>query len=167
MRSAGQAFKSAGWLLDNFINRASNSGRVIGSQGTQSLNTTAGIACRSLHSKGSVDIIPERSSHIFNPSHLLSSLQQSPSYRNAPMLTIPTSQIRNFSANAQESAPASDETSPPKKRRKNLIDVVRPMPNWGLGGKVMKSHWEDGSYYELTRVKVNKVRDGGPCFSGN
>ena len=166
MRSAGQAFKSAGWLLDNFINGASNSGRVIGSQGPQSLNTTAGIECRSLYSQGSAAIIPERSYQIMNPSHL-SSLQQPPLYRKAPILTIPTSQSRNFSANAQESAPASDETSPPKKRRKNLIDVVRPMPNWGLGGKVMKSHWEDGSYYELTRVKVNKVRDGGPCFSGN
>ena len=158
MRSAGQALKAAGGLLNEVIGRAPVSGRFLSPLGIQSANTAAGIECRALHSEGSADISPESKIHVSHQSHLHSFLQKSFPCIHARISTVPANQSRSFSANAQEPAPAVEGTASLAKRRKNLIDVVRPMPNWGLGGKVMKSHWEEGSYYELTRVKVNKVR---------
>ena len=159
MRSAGQALKAAGGLLNKAIGGASVSDRVLSPLGIQLANTAGGVECRSLHSQGFADIIPESKIHVSShPSHLYSFLQKSFPCIHAQISTVPANQLRSFSANAQEADPAGEGTASPKKRRKNLIDVVRPMPNWGLGGKVMKSHWEEGSYYELTRVKVNKVR---------
>lgn len=47
-------------------------------------------------------------------------------------------------------------TGSPKK--KNLFDVARLLPGWGVGHKVAKSHWKPETYYKLCDIKLRKVR---------
>lgn len=47
-------------------------------------------------------------------------------------------------------------TGSPKK--KNLFDVARLLPCWGVGHKVAKSHWKPETYYKLCDIKLRKVR---------
>lgn len=51
-------------------------------------------------------------------------------------------------------------TGSPKK--KNLFDVARLLPGWGVGHKVAKSHWKPETYYKLCDIKLRKVRER-PC----
>lgn len=46
-------------------------------------------------------------------------------------------------------------TGHPKK--KNLFDVARLLPGWGVGHKVAKSHWKPQTYYKLFDIKLRKV----------
>ena len=46
-------------------------------------------------------------------------------------------------------------TGNPKK--KNLFDVARLLPGWGVGHKVAKTHWKPQTYYKIYDVKLRKV----------
>jgi hypothetical protein len=47
-------------------------------------------------------------------------------------------------------------TGNPKK--KNVFDLARLLPDWGVGHKVAKTHWKPHTYYKLCDVKLRKVR---------
>jgi hypothetical protein len=53
-------------------------------------------------------------------------------------------------------------TGSPKK--KNLFDVARLLPGWGVGHKVAKSHWKPETYYKLCDIKLRKVREKDPVY---
>ncbi|XP_075263442.1 uncharacterized protein LOC142355027 [Convolutriloba macropyga] len=40
-------------------------------------------------------------------------------------------------------------------RRKNLFDLLRVLPNSGIGSKVGKPQWGEGCYWEITRIKID------------
>lgn len=46
-------------------------------------------------------------------------------------------------------------TGHPKK--KNIFDVARVLPGWGVGHKVAKTHWQPQTYYKLYDIKLRKV----------
>ncbi|KAG1326337.1 hypothetical protein COCNU_01G002710 [Cocos nucifera] len=68
--------------------------------------------------------------------------------------------LRSLSTSASPPAPSSSaagESKPKRRKKKNLFDVIQFLPNWGIGYKVAKTHWQDVSY-ELT--KINLYKDG-------
>ncbi|KAK9047875.1 hypothetical protein SSX86_033163 [Deinandra increscens subsp. villosa] len=73
---------------------------------------------------------------------------------------------RNLSTSSPVSpASASDSASNPsttvsksrRKRKKNLFEVARFLPNWGIGYQMAKTHWS-GVAYQIT--KINLYKDG-------
>jgi len=53
-------------------------------------------------------------------------------------------------------------TGSPKK--KNLFDVARLLPGWGVGHKVAKSHWKPETYYKLCDIKLRKDAGHGAAW---
>jgi hypothetical protein len=44
-----------------------------------------------------------------------------------------------------------------KSKTKNLFEVVKLLPNGGVGSKMAKKHWRPGSFYKVTEIKLYKV----------
>ncbi|KAK9124372.1 hypothetical protein Sjap_013974 [Stephania japonica] len=69
--------------------------------------------------------------------------------------------IRSFSASATSTPSNEASTSvakkPKRRKKKNLFEVARYLPNWGLGYQMAKTHWV-GVSYEIT--KINLYKDG-------
>ncbi|KAG0558998.1 hypothetical protein KC19_10G071200 [Ceratodon purpureus] len=53
-------------------------------------------------------------------------------------------------------------TGHPKK--KNLFDVARLLPGWGVGHKVAKTHWKPQTYYKLLDIKLRKDAGHGAAW---
>ncbi|CAM6007139.1 unnamed protein product [Sphagnum balticum] len=49
-------------------------------------------------------------------------------------------------------------------KRKNLFDVVKVLPNWGVGSKVAKSHWRPETFYKVTEIKLYKDPGHGAAW---
>ncbi|KAH8969423.1 hypothetical protein BDL97_02G033100 [Sphagnum fallax] len=49
-------------------------------------------------------------------------------------------------------------------KRKNLFDVVKVLPNWGVGSKVAKSHWRPETFYKITEIKLYKDPGHGAAW---
>jgi len=58
-------------------------------------------------------------------------------------------------AEAAVEAPKKPGTGHPKK--KNVFDVARLLPGWGVGHKFAKTHWKPQTYYKLYDIKLRKV----------
>lgn len=72
--------------------------------------------------------------------------------------------LRGLSTSASPPAPSSSaagESKPKRRKKKNLFDVIQFLPNWGIGYKVAKTHWQDVSY-ELTKINLYKVLSSAP-----
>ncbi|KAG0566543.1 hypothetical protein M758_7G072900 [Ceratodon purpureus] len=64
--------------------------------------------------------------------------------------------------NAEEVVVKKPGTGSPKK--KNVFDVARLLPGWGVGHKVAKSHWKPQTYYKLCDVKLRKDAGHGAAW---
>ena len=43
-------------------------------------------------------------------------------------------------------------------KKKNLIEVVAPLPNNGVGASVRRKNWPENIYWTITRSKISTVR---------
>ncbi|GLJ40349.1 hypothetical protein SUGI_0829630 [Cryptomeria japonica] len=43
-----------------------------------------------------------------------------------------------------------------KRKKKTLFEVTKFLPDWGIGYKFFKTHWDPNVYYELTRINLYK-----------
>ncbi|XP_024383939.1 uncharacterized protein [Physcomitrium patens] len=68
---------------------------------------------------------------------------------------------KNAGAATTEVAKAPGTGNP---KKKNLFDVARLLPGWGIGHKVAKSHWKPHSYYKLYDVKLRKDAGHGVAW---
>lgn len=50
-----------------------------------------------------------------------------------------------------------DVCVPPRRRRRNLADIVWRHAAWGEGVAVAKRHWHPGTFYRISRVHMSKV----------
>ncbi|KAF6160990.1 hypothetical protein GIB67_007631 [Kingdonia uniflora] len=69
-------------------------------------------------------------------------------------------QVRSFSVASSPNptaavAAVSTEVKPKKKRPKNLFDVAKNLPDWGIGYRMAKKHWV-GVSYEITKINLYK-----------
>jgi hypothetical protein len=64
--------------------------------------------------------------------------------------------LRRACSSATQTA-AKAEGGGKTRRRKNLVEVAKFLPNNGVGGKLAKGHWKPGFFYQLTRLKVSEV----------
>ncbi|KAJ7562389.1 hypothetical protein O6H91_03G067700 [Diphasiastrum complanatum] len=53
---------------------------------------------------------------------------------------------------AVESAAAAGKRA--RKKKKNLVDVIKFLSDWGVGAKVAKTHWTPKTFYKITNVKL-------------
>jgi hypothetical protein len=68
--------------------------------------------------------------------------------------------LRRAMATASEATAVQAASKKPGEghpKRKNLFDVVKVLPNWGLGSRVAKSHWNPETFYKITEIKLYKV----------
>ncbi|XP_020103588.1 uncharacterized protein LOC109720718 [Ananas comosus] len=72
-------------------------------------------------------------------------------------LTLTTSSSPLSSSPSSPSASDTPQNPNLRKKKKNLFDVVKFLPDWGIGYKVAKTHWRDVSY-QIT--KINLYKDG-------
>eukprot|EP00270_Netrium_digitus_P013828 TRINITY_DN4636_c0_g1_i2.p1 TRINITY_DN4636_c0_g1~~TRINITY_DN4636_c0_g1_i2.p1 ORF type:complete len:226 (+),score=16.92 TRINITY_DN4636_c0_g1_i2:85-762(+) len=45
--------------------------------------------------------------------------------------------------------------------KRTLVELVRPLPRWGIGCDVAKSHWAPGTFYRVTKLDVYKATGEG------
>ncbi|KAH9325862.1 hypothetical protein KI387_006040, partial [Taxus chinensis] len=61
------------------------------------------------------------------------------------------------SAVASSSSSSSDALkSKTKRKKKTLFQVARFLPDWGVGYKFNKTHWDRSVYYQITRINLYK-----------
>ncbi|ERN09623.1 hypothetical protein AMTR_s00029p00189580 [Amborella trichopoda] len=77
--------------------------------------------------------------------------------RSLSLFTMRTFSTASTSA-PSESAQASAQKKPKRRKKKNLFEVAQFLPNWGIGYQLAKNHWAHGFYYQIT--KVNLYKDG-------
>ncbi|CAI5474408.1 unnamed protein product [Closterium sp. Yama58-4] len=44
-----------------------------------------------------------------------------------------------------------------RRRKQNLADILWRRPAWGQGARVAKRHWQEGTFYEVSRVQIAKT----------
>eukprot|EP00897_Mesotaenium_endlicherianum_P004755 jgi/Mesen1/4307/ME000022S03599 len=68
-------------------------------------------------------------------------------------------------ASASVSGDSSEKVGSGSKRgQRTALDVLKPMPNWGVGAKLAKSHWHENNYYQVTEVQVYKDAKHGAAW---
>ncbi|CAM6090778.1 unnamed protein product [Calypogeia fissa] len=78
--------------------------------------------------------------------------------------------LRRAFASAAESssittaAVAKPPGSGTRRRKKNLVEVAQFLPNWGVGAKLAKGHWQRGTFYQLTRLQLGKDARHGDAW---
>ncbi|MCO5553943.1 hypothetical protein L7F22_007469 [Adiantum nelumboides] len=88
----------------------------------------------------------------------------------SPQVWTPSANLKAFSAQAGSNEPASSaegEAVVKKKRRrrkKTFLEVAQFLPNWGLNARFTKSHWPEGNFYKVTKVKVYKSGRQGAAW---
>ncbi|KAL6990023.1 hypothetical protein U1Q18_015775 [Sarracenia purpurea var. burkii] len=68
-----------------------------------------------------------------------------------------TPNATSASANPTVASSAANDSKRKKKKKKNLFEVAKFLPNWGIGYHMAKTHWANVSY-EIT--KINLYKDG-------
>ncbi|KAL6967610.1 hypothetical protein U1Q18_033420 [Sarracenia purpurea var. burkii] len=68
-----------------------------------------------------------------------------------------TPNATSASANPIVASSAANDSKRRKKKKKNLFEVAKFLPNWGIGYHMAKTHWANVSY-EIT--KINLYKDG-------
>lgn len=83
---------------------------------------------------------------------------------NAPktMLVLRRAMATASEATAVQAASKKPGEGHPK--RKNLFDVVKVLPNWGLGSRVAKSHWNPETFYKIAEIKLYKDPGHGAAW---
>ncbi|MCO5575448.1 hypothetical protein L7F22_029249 [Adiantum nelumboides] len=88
----------------------------------------------------------------------------------SPQVWTPSANLKGFSAQAgsNEPAPSAEGEAVVKKKRrrrkKTFLEVAQFLPNWGLGARFTKSHWPEGNFYKVTKVKVYKSGRQGAAW---
>ncbi|BBN00043.1 small subunit ribosomal protein S34 [Marchantia polymorpha subsp. ruderalis] len=69
--------------------------------------------------------------------------------------------FRRFCSSASTAASAASSKT---RKKKNLVEVLQFLPNWGVGAKVCKGHWEPDTFYQLTRIQLGKDARHGAAW---
>ncbi|KAL2650543.1 hypothetical protein R1flu_018671 [Riccia fluitans] len=78
--------------------------------------------------------------------------------------TAAHSAFRRFLSSATTTGGAAPSSSSKARKKKNLVEVLQFLPNWGLGAKVTKKHWQPQTYYQLTKIQLGKDARHGSAW---
>ena len=60
-----------------------------------------------------------------------------------------------MAAPQQSGSEAAKKTST-RRKKKTFFDVAKFLPDWGVGSKLAKTHWDPNCFYKITRVNLYK-----------
>ncbi|KAL3701082.1 hypothetical protein R1sor_019104 [Riccia sorocarpa] len=83
---------------------------------------------------------------------------------NAALLAFRRFLSSSASSGAAGAAEAASSSSSKTRKKKNLIEVLQFLPNWGVGAKVTKKHWQPQTYYQLTKIQLGKDARHGSAW---
>ncbi|XP_074290225.1 uncharacterized protein LOC141616952 [Silene latifolia] len=66
-------------------------------------------------------------------------------------------------ATTETSESSTESTRKKKKKSKNLFEVAKVLPNWGIGYHMAKKHWTNVSY-EITKINLYKSGNHGKAW---
>ncbi|CAI5467602.1 unnamed protein product [Closterium sp. Yama58-4] len=85
-------------------------------------------------------------------------LKPLPLFPGSPSLQKESSGSQNQSEDSQEADAKVLKQGQVKRRRgQNLADILWRHPAWGQGARVAKRHWQEGTFYEVSRVQIAKT----------